>query len=246
LDNTWTGALAVFAFLVVYVIFLLFAYRADPRFSLKYKRIPSFYYLFCISTLGTAVLLLPLVFLTLFFGGNITTTFSVEYISFAWYDVPLGLLAGVALLLLLIALQALISVLRRKSFPNYKSKREEEVQKLILGSLPGSRVKMFAMLSVTSLKAAIFEELTFRGYLLGNLLLLFSPAVAIIVQAIFFFVGHLYQGIFNATMPLIYGIMLGIIFFLTTSLTIVMIAHFSGDMISLITQTMITKKNETS
>jgi len=69
--------------------------------------------------------------------------------------------------------------------------------------------------------------------------------VAIIVQAIFF-VGHFYQGIFNATMPLIYGIMLGIIFFLTSSLTIVMIAHFTGDMISLITQTMMTKKDETS
>ena len=71
------GAQAVFAFLVVYVVFLLFAYWADPKFSLKYKRIPSFYYLFSISLLETVVLLLPLVFLTFFFGSNIITTFSI-------------------------------------------------------------------------------------------------------------------------------------------------------------------------
>jgi membrane protease YdiL (CAAX protease family) len=246
LANTWTGAEALFAFLVAYVVFLLFAYWADPRFSLKYKRIPSFYYLFCISAVGTGVFLLPLVFLTLFFGGNIITAFSIEDISLAWYDVLLGLLLGVALFTLLIALQVLISVLRRKTFPNYKSKREEEVQKLILGSLPKSRKKMFTMLCVTSLKAAIFEELIFRGYFLGNLLLLFSPALAIVVQAVFFFVGHLYQGIFNAAAPFIYGIMLGFIFFVTSSLTIVMIVHFSGDMIGLVSQTMMMKKDEAS
>lgn len=66
------GAQAIFAFLVVYIVFLLFAYWADPRFSLKYKRIPSFYHLFCVSPLGTVVLLLPLMFSTFFFGGNIT------------------------------------------------------------------------------------------------------------------------------------------------------------------------------
>ena len=243
--DTWMGAQAVFAFLVVYFVFLLFAYWADPRFSLKYKRVPSFYYLFYISLLGTAVLLLPLVFLTFFFGGSITTTFSIEDISLTWYDILLGLLIGVALLLLLVILQALISVLRHKFFTNYKSIREQEVQKLILGSLPSSRAKMLTMLSVTSVKAAIFEELTFRGYLLGNLLLLFSPALAIFVQAVFFFVGHLYQGIFNAITPLIYGIMLGLIFFLTSSLTIVMVAHFSGDVVALIIQAMTMKKDKT-
>jgi membrane protease YdiL (CAAX protease family) len=238
------GAHAVFAFLVVYVVFLLFAYWADPRFSLKYKKIPSFYYLFYISLLGTAVLLLPLVLSTFFFGGNIITSFGTEDISLAWYDILVGLLVGIVLLLLLIILQALISVVRRKFFPNYKSRREEEVQKLILGSLPSSRVKMLTMLSITSLKAAIFEELTFRGYLLSNLLLLFSPALAIIVQAVFFFVIHLYQGIFNAIAPLIYGIMLGLIFFLTGSLTIVIIAHFSGDVIALTVQAMTMKKDK--
>ena len=164
----------------------------------------------------------------------------------AWYDIPLGLLVGVVLLLLVVILQVLISVLHRRFFPNYKSRREEEVKKLVLGSLPSSRAKMLVMLSATSFKAAIFEELTFRGYLLGNLLLVFSPAVAIIVQAVFFFAGHLYQGIFNAITPLIYGIMLGHIFFLTSSLTIVMIAHFSGDMIAMIIQAMTAKKKKLS
>jgi membrane protease YdiL (CAAX protease family) len=101
-------------------------------------------------------------------------------------------------------------------------------------------------LSATSLKAAIFEELLFRGYLLGNLLLLFSPMVAIIVQAVFFFIGHLYQGLLNAITPLIYGIILGLVIFLTSSLTVVMIAHFTGDMIALITQASAMKKGQIS
>jgi len=93
---------------------------------------------------------------------------------------------------------------------------------------------MFTLLSITSLKATISKELHFRWYFLSSLLLLFSPAGAIIVQTIVFFIGHLYQGIFNATLPLVYGILLGLAFFLISSLTVVMIAHFIGDMIGLI------------
>jgi membrane protease YdiL (CAAX protease family) len=236
LDNEWLGLQGFFAFLVAYTVFLVFAFWADPRFSLKYKKIPSFYYLFSISTLETAILILPLVFFSLFFSQNLITVFSVDHISFAWYDILFGLLAGAALFLLLVSIDVFISLLRRKFFSTYKSRREDELKKLIFDSLPKSQRKMFTLLSVTSLKAAISEELIFRGYFLSSLLLLFSPAVAIIVQAIFFFIGHLYQGIFNATLPLIYGILLGLVFFLTSSLTVVMIAHFMGDMIGLIIQ----------
>jgi membrane protease YdiL (CAAX protease family) len=243
LDDVWLGVYETFAFLVVYVAFLMFVYKVDPRFSLKYKKIPTFYYLLSISTLGTAILLLPLIFFNLFLGQNLFTIFSIDRISFTEYDILSGLLAGFALFLLLMFFESLISAVRRKFFPTYRSKREEEVKKLVFGSLPKSQKQMFALLSITSLKAAIFEELIFRGYLFSNLLLLFSPPIAMIVQAVFFFIGHLYQGIFNAILPLIYGLMLGLVFFLAGSLTVVMTAHFIGDMIGLITQaTLLSKK----
>lgn len=230
------GVQRLFAFLVAYIVLLLFAYKTDPRFSLKYKKIPSFYYLLFISTLGTVVLLLPLVLFNLFLDQDLITVFSIDRLTFAGHDILLGLLSGIAIFPLLLSIEALISVFRRKVLPSCKSRREDELEKLVFASLPKSQKQMFTLLAITSLKAAIFEELIFRGYLLSNLMLFVSPAVAIIIQALFFFLGHLYQGIFNAILPLILGIVLGLIFYITGSLSVVMITHFMGDMIGLVTQ----------
>lgn len=242
LEKVLLGVQRLFAFLIAYIVLLLFAYKADPRFSLKYKKIPSFYYLLFISTLGTVVLLLPLVLFNLFLGEDLIVVFGIDRLTFSLHDVLLGLLSGIAIFPLLLLIDTLVSSFRRKVLPSYKSRREDELEKLIFASLPKSQKQMFTLLAITSLKAGIFEELIFRGYLLSNLLLLFSPAVAIIIQALFFFIGHLYQGIFNATLPLILGIILGLVFFLTGSLSVAMIAHFIGDMIGLVTQAILIRK----
>jgi len=181
-------------------------------------------------------MLFILIILNLLIGQDLIIAFGINCLSFSWNDIALGLLVGVAIFLLLAIIGVSLSAMRQKIFPNYKSKREEEIRKLIFGSMPKSQGKAFFLLLITSLKAAIFEELIFRGYLLTNLLLLFSPIFAIIVQAIFFFIGHLYQGFFNSILPLIFGILLGVVFFLTNSLIIVMLAHFSSDMIGLTMQ----------
>ncbi|MEM3642149.1 MAG: CPBP family intramembrane glutamic endopeptidase, partial [Candidatus Bathyarchaeia archaeon] len=115
----------------------------------------------------------------------------------------------------------------------------------ILASFPQSQTHMFMLLVLTSLKAAIFEELIFRGYLLGNLLSWVPPGIAIIVSAAIFFVGHLYQGVFPSVLTFFGGLAFGLVFFLTNSLTVVIVAHFFGDMIGLIIQAigMSRKKN---
>jgi len=234
----------IFTFLLAYAIFLLFAYKADPRFSLKYKKTPSFYYLMWISTLETIVLILPLIFFNLFLGRDIVTAFSLDRLLLAQREILLGLLAGVLLFLACLPANALISVLHRKFFPLYKSGREDEVQKLVFASLPKSQRLSFTLLLVTSLKAAIFEEIIFRGCLLNDLLSLTFPIVAITVQAVLFFIPHLYQGVFNAILPLIGGFMFGLIFFLTGSLTVVIIAHFIGDLIGLSIQTAMMRRKK--
>ena len=244
MDSVWLGIYRFSVFLVAYVAFVLFACKADPRFSLKYKKFPSFSYLLLISLLETILILFILVIFNLFVGQDLIIIFSIDRLSFTWYDISLGLLIGVATLPLLAVVEVLILAVQRKFFPNYKSKREEEVKKLIFGSLPKSRRKAYTLLSIASLKAAIFEELIFRGYLLGSLLLFFSPILAITVQAVFFFMGHLYQGILNAIAPFIFGILLGLAFFLTGSLTIVMLAHFSSDMTGLIIQILHMRKGK--
>lgn len=238
------GVQRLFAFLIAYIMLLLFAYKVDPRFSLKYKKIPSFYYLLFISTLGTVILLLPLVLFNLFLDQDLIAVFGIDHLTFAGHDVLVGLLSAIAIFPLLLSIDALISVFRRKVLPSYKSRREDELEKLVFDSLPKSQKQMFTLLAITSSKAAIFEELIFRGYLLSNLLLFVSPAVAIIIQALFFFIGHLYQGIFNAILPLILGIILGFIFYLTGSLSVIMITHFMVDVIGLVTQAIWIRKKE--
>jgi membrane protease YdiL (CAAX protease family) len=244
LENALLGVQRLFAFLIAYIMLLLFAYKVDPRFSLKYKKIPSFYYLLFISTLGTVILLLPLVLFNLFLDQDLIAVFGIDHLTFAGHDVLVGLLSAIAIFPLLLSIDALISVFRRKVLPSYKSRREDELEKLVFDSLPKSQKQMFTLLAITSSKAAIFEELIFRGYLLSNLLLFVSPAVAIIIQALFFFIGHLYQGIFNAILPLILGIILGFIFYLTGSLSVIMITHFMVDVIGLVTQAIWIRKKE--
>lgn len=185
-----------FFFFGAYFALFLFSLKADPRFSLKYKKFPSFQYLFLISTLGTVIMLSVLVFLNLIFSRDLVVVFNLNRLSFSWHDIFLGLLACLAIFLFILPIDALISLVRRKFLPSYRSRREDEVKKLILASLPKSQTQMFILLTVTSLKAAIFEELIFRGYLLGNLLLWVPPVIAIIVSVVLFFVGHLYQGVF--------------------------------------------------
>jgi membrane protease YdiL (CAAX protease family) len=244
LENALLGLQRLFAFLIAYIMLLLFAYKVDPRFSLKYKKIPSFYYLLFISTLGTVILLLPLVLFNLFLDQDLIAVFGIDHLTFTGHDVLVGLLSAIAIFPLLLSIDALISVFRRKVLPSYKSRREDELEKLVFDSLPKSQKQMFTLLAITSSKAAIFEELIFRGYLLSNLLLFVSPAVAIIIQALFFFIGHLYQGIFNAILPLILGIILGFIFYLTGSLSVIMITHFMVDVIGLVTQAIWIRKKE--
>jgi len=237
MGNVWLGLYRFLIFLIAYVIFILLAYKVDPRFSLKYKKFPSFNYLLSVSFLETIVMLFLLVVLNLFVGGDLIMVFSIDRLFFTWYDISLGLLIGIAVFPLLAIVGVFLSAMQRKFFPNYKPWREEKARKIIFGSLPKSRNKARILLSIASLKAAIFEELFFRGYLLNNLLLLLPPVFAIIIQAIVFGAGHLYQGVFNAILPFIYSILLGVAFFLTGSLTIVVLAHFVSDTIGLIIQT---------
>lgn len=242
MNNVGSSGEEFFFFVVAYFAFFLFSLKADPRFSLKYKKFPSFQYLFLISTLGTIIMLSVLVFLNLIFSRDLVIVFNLNCLSFSWHDILLGLLACLAIFLFILPIDALISLVRRKFLPSYRSRREDEVKKLILASLPKSQTQMFVLLTVTSFKAAIFEELIFRGYLLGNLLLWVPPVIAIIVSAFLFFVGHLYQGVFPSLLPFFGGLAFGFVFLLTSSLAVVIIAHFLGDLIGLTIQTITMSK----
>jgi len=232
------------AFFVGFVAFLLFAYKLDPRFSLKYRKAPTFQYLLFLSTIDTLILLFIPVFFNLALGRDIIVVFSLSSLSLTLQEIFIGLLFGVLLFFIFLPVEMTVTAFRRKLFSSYKSSREEELQKLVFNSLPKSQKKSFILLLITSVKAALFEEIIFRGYLMSQMLLLTVPAIAIIIQAFLFFIPHLYQGVFNAIFPFVLGILLGLIFFLTGSLTVVIISHFTGDLIGLFIQAVLTERKK--
>jgi len=235
-------AQALFAFMVAYACFLLFLYRADPRFSLKYKKMPSFHHLLLTSTVGTSIFVAMLIVLNVYFGNDLIVAFAIDSTSLGSADVLLGFVSGAGLVLLLLLVDALVSALRHKFLGRSETRREQELKRIIFGSMPRSQKQAFTLLAITSAKAAFFEELIFRGYLLTNLMLMFPTPVSIVAQAVFFFIPHLYQGVYNAVMPFTLGITLGFVFYLTGSLTVVMICHFVADIILLSVQAVALEK----
>jgi membrane protease YdiL (CAAX protease family) len=83
--------------------------------------------------------------------------------------------------------------------------------KYVLDSMPQTPLEM-CMWIVISCSAGFVEELVFRGYLQRQLLALTGrPLLAILGQAVAFGVGHLYQGLVNATVITAMGIMFGLL-----------------------------------
>ena len=101
MDGIWLGLYRFSAFLIAYIAFIIFAYKVDPRFSLKYKKFPSFSYLLFLSLLETTIMLLFLVIFNLFVDQDLIFAFSIDRLSFTWYDIALGLIIGVAIFPLL-------------------------------------------------------------------------------------------------------------------------------------------------
>lgn len=233
LEGQWLIFLGLYAFSIAYAIYLLFTYKVDPRFSLKYKKVPSFSRLLGLSILEKTIFLLLLVFLSLLPNRKLVNVFGLDKLGFSLNMFSLGVLGGFVVFLAGMPVSWLVSMLRRKfSFP--KIRREEELARLLQVSMPHSLTELFIVLFFTSVSAAILEEMIFRGYLLSHLLLVVHPALAITVQACLFFFPHLYQGIYNALLPLLGGFIFGLIFYFTDSLSVVIVAHFTADFIGLL------------
>ena len=95
---------------------------------------------------------------------------------------------------------------------------------------------------ILSLTAGICEEIVYRGFLIWYALQLLpegglGTTLAVVLPALFFGIGHLYQGPKGMSQVFISGIILGGVYVLTGSLWIPIIAHaamdFTGGLLSL-------------
>ena len=209
---------------------MLLSYRLDPRYSLVYEKPPSFNRLLWLAPMEKIVFLLILVVLALIPRSDLIHIFSLETIKFTVYALAVGIISGVLIFAGGIPLNALISAARRK-FSVSQTKRESELTHLLTASMSRPSSHFFLNVFTASILAGILEETIFRGYLLGRLQLVTFPVIAIAVQAIFSFAPQLYQGIYNGLLSLYGGLLFGIVFFLSGSLLVAIIAHVTQDIV---------------
>jgi membrane protease YdiL (CAAX protease family) len=212
---------------------MLFTYKTDPRYSLNYEKPPSFKRLIWLSSFEKSILLLLLAVFALVPQRELFVVFSFDTNSPSASLIFLGVLSGVLIFFGGMPVNFLISIARRK-FLVSKTKRELELDQLLASSMSTPQAHLFFTVFIASMLAGVLEELIFRGYLLGHLLYLTLPVIAIIVQAVFAFVPQLYQGVYNALLSLYGGILFGVVFFLSGSLLAVVVAHVAHDIVGFV------------
>lgn len=116
--------------------------------------------------------------------------------------------------------------------PNVKAMSMEGMKHVaqVIGPKSVWELVLFMGVAVT---AGICEEIMFRGYLQQQLMQWTrSTAMGVVLSALLFALGHLYQGAFLATQVGLLGLMLGILAAWRKSLRPGMIAHGAQDVIS--------------
>lgn len=93
---------------------------------------------------------------------------------------------------------------------------------------PGSRGGWGLLVCIVLPMIAVFEEAIFRGAMIGAIQQGYDVPiwVLIIVSSTLFGFGHSAQGRVGMVMTAIFGVILGTVFVLTESLTVVIIAHY--------------------
>lgn len=230
MESAWFVSLGLFAFLIAYAIYILFTYKIDPRYSLLYKKNPSFQKLLWLPSFEKSVLLLLLAVLALVPQRDLFTVFNLDTLRFTLYAVAFGVLGGVLIFVGGLPVNFLILAVRRR-FSIQQTRREVELTQLLAGSMSKPPSHFFLNVFFASVFAAFLEEIIFRGYLLGHLLYFALPVVAVVVQAIFAFVPQLYQGVYNGVLSLYGSLLFGVVFIISGSLLAVILAHLTQEVV---------------
>ncbi|XZF15097.1 lysostaphin resistance A-like protein [Chitinophagaceae bacterium MMS25-I14] len=142
------------------------------------------------------------------------------------YGFVFYLLSGAGILLtLIVSLLAMVIVLKLMGFSMASEK--------MAGMLTIFRAHPLLMV-FTMLTAGIVEELTFRGYLMPRLELLFrSPVAAILLSSLLFGAMHYgYGNAYQVAGPFIIGLVFAIYYWRFRSIAVVICFHFLWDLVS--------------
>ena len=137
--------------------------------------------------------------------------------------------AGVALAILAAGAVAFVALQRRRTLASRDALAQVRTQlRHVERMLPrsGRELRWFLALSLT---AGLCEELLYRGYLIAYLERGIGLVPAVIVGAMIFGFGHLYQGRRGMLTTALVGLVFGVIFRVSGSLWIAMALHALAD-----------------
>lgn len=144
-------------------------------------------------------------------------------------DLEIALVLGVAIGFVLAGLNEVME----RSFRWLKVPYDDALRRLLAPSTPGDWASLGLLVLPT---VAIFEELLFRGVLIGGLEagLGVSPWVLGLVSSVLFAIGHVLQGLGGLVAAFLLGLFLAGTFILTESLLVVIIAHYLVNLIEFV------------
>jgi membrane protease YdiL (CAAX protease family) len=104
---------------------------------------------------------------------------------------------------------------------------------LMKGMIPRNQIE-WPLIIVPLLLAVSLEEFLFRAMLIGGFSILVSPWAMAVAGSIIFGLMHSPQGILGIVLVSLVGFMFGVVFILTNSLLIVIVAHFIINFLQLV------------
>lgn len=131
--------------------------------------------------------------------------------------VMVGLLVGVVLAVVNLGMQGLLDLLGISY--------DDSLRELLT---PTSRGEWILLLVVVLPVVAVFEELLFRGALIGGVAAGYelSPWILAVLSSVVFAAGHGLQGRGGLFAAFVLGLALAVVFVLTESLIVVIVAHY--------------------
>lgn len=212
------------------VLFLIIAvpFRGARRYRILMRRIdrhPELRARFYVQgMLSQWLMLLPLVFIA---------------IGLSWSASVLGLqtpvilwLWGPVALVLVLAVYAQVFYIRRISRTADGRSQLRQSMSGPLHMLPRTQ-KERSLWILLSLTAGICEEVLYRGFLPAYLMYIFPGVpfvLAIVIAAVLFGIGHIYQKVTGVLGTGVMGLLFGFLYFFTGSLFLPMIVHALFDM----------------
>lgn len=123
----------------------------------------------------------------------------------------------------------------------YSFKKSPQLREESYKSLPYSIKSMLPKTSIekrfwnyVSLSAAVTEEIIYRGYFFYTIPLMIPSTniyITLLISSLIFGIGHIYQGK-ELYKPMLAGLFLGFVYLSTGSLYIVIILHFTQDIVA--------------